>query len=121
MIGQNYVLLLLSIGYIISIAFVAFYVLETTLPLTTSKQLLQLLRSCSDQVTLRWAHHAQYHYQSHANAAIHRTLIDACRTMLVWGVDLVIFYAFNAPAFGEPWNNYSYLQACDCMHMCEPD
>jgi hypothetical protein len=32
--------------------------------------------------------------------------------MLVWGVDLVIFYGFNSPTFGEPWTNYSYLQVC---------
>ncbi len=30
--------------------------------------------------------------------------------MLVWGVDLVIFYGFNSPTFGEPWTDYSYLQ-----------
>ena len=34
-------------------------------------------------------------------------MIDALRTMLVWGVDLVIFYA-GLPAFGEPWNNYRF-------------
>lgn len=27
--------------------------------------------------------------------AVHRTLIDACRTMLVWGADLIIYYAFD--------------------------
>ena len=28
-------------------------------------------------------------------SAVHRTLIDACRTILVWMMDLLIFYAFD--------------------------
>ena len=43
-------------------------------------------------------------------SAIHRTLIDALRTILVWGVDLLIYYAFNSSTFGEPWTTYSPLQ-----------
>ncbi|XP_061183493.1 solute carrier family 35 member F6-like isoform X3 [Saccostrea echinata] len=42
--------------------------------------------------------------------AVHRTLIDACRTMLVWGVDLIIYYAFDKD-FGEPFDKqYGLLQ-----------
>ncbi|XP_071161412.1 solute carrier family 35 member F6-like [Mytilus edulis] len=42
--------------------------------------------------------------------AVHRTLIDACRTILVWVVDLLIFYAFDKD-FGEPFDKtYGLLQ-----------
>ncbi|XP_074658914.1 solute carrier family 35 member F6-like [Tubulanus polymorphus] len=42
--------------------------------------------------------------------AVHRTLIDACRTILVWIVDLVIYYAFDKN-FGEEFNiTYGLLQ-----------
>lgn len=44
--------------------------------------------------------------------AVHRTLIDACRTMLVWGVDLVIYYAFDKN-FGEPFDSYYGLLQID--------
>jgi hypothetical protein len=43
-------------------------------------------------------------------SAIHRTLIDALRTILVWGVDLLLFYAFNSPNYGEQWTIYGFLQ-----------
>jgi hypothetical protein len=42
-------------------------------------------------------------------STIHRTLIDACRTVLVWVVNLIIYYA-GAPEFGEGWGQYSWLQ-----------
>ncbi|KAK7481163.1 hypothetical protein BaRGS_00027596 [Batillaria attramentaria] len=42
--------------------------------------------------------------------AVHRTLIDACRTILVWGVDLFIFYVFSRE-FGEEFDKtYGLLQ-----------
>lgn len=42
--------------------------------------------------------------------AVHRTLIDACRTILVWVVDLLIFYAFDKD-YGEPFDkDYGLLQ-----------
>ncbi|KAK3597431.1 hypothetical protein CHS0354_040171 [Potamilus streckersoni] len=42
--------------------------------------------------------------------AVHRTLIDACRTILVWIVDLIIYYSFDKD-FGEPFDNsYGLLQ-----------
>jgi len=41
--------------------------------------------------------------------AVHRTLIDSCRTLLVWGCGIFIHYAFRTH-FGEKWNDYSPLQ-----------
>ncbi|XP_041353589.1 solute carrier family 35 member F6-like [Gigantopelta aegis] len=42
--------------------------------------------------------------------AVHRTLIDACRTILVWAADLVTYYAFDKN-FGEPFDkSYGLLQ-----------
>lgn len=44
--------------------------------------------------------------------AVHRTLIDACRTMLVWGADLIIYYAFDKD-FGEPFDKQFGLLQVD--------
>jgi hypothetical protein len=41
--------------------------------------------------------------------SVHRTLIDALRTIFVWGCSLFIYYAVNE-RFGESWNEYSFLQ-----------
>ncbi|ESO96502.1 hypothetical protein LOTGIDRAFT_159919, partial [Lottia gigantea] len=42
--------------------------------------------------------------------AVHRTLIDACRTIMVWVVDLFIYYVFDKN-FGEPFDKqYGLLQ-----------
>ena len=41
--------------------------------------------------------------------SVHRTLIDALRTMAVWGVQLVIYYRFSRD-LGEDWNQYSWLE-----------
>ncbi|XP_064622431.1 solute carrier family 35 member F6-like [Lineus longissimus] len=35
--------------------------------------------------------------------AVHRTLLDACRTIVVWIVDLIIYYAFDK-GFGEEFD-----------------
>jgi len=40
---------------------------------------------------------------------VHRTLIDALRTICVWGMDLVIYY-FIDKEYGESWNDYSWVQ-----------
>eukprot|EP00727_Mastigamoeba_balamuthi_P010867 m51a1_g6402 hypothetical protein (411) ;mRNA; r:232769-234508 len=40
---------------------------------------------------------------------VHRTLIDACRTVFVWGWQLLTFYCINE-RFGEPWTKYSPVQ-----------
>ncbi|KAJ7382373.1 hypothetical protein OS493_035434 [Desmophyllum pertusum] len=36
--------------------------------------------------------------------AVHRTLIDACRTIVVWLVDLFVYYVFHE-GFGEAWDS----------------
>ncbi|XP_058964706.2 solute carrier family 35 member F6 isoform X1 [Pocillopora verrucosa] len=42
--------------------------------------------------------------------AVHRTLIDACRTIVVWAVELFIHYALHED-FGETWDRkYSIFQ-----------
>jgi len=46
--------------------------------------------------------------------AVHRTLIDACRTLLIWVVDLFIYYVIS-PNFGEEWTQYSYLEVIGFM------
>lgn len=54
-------------------------------------------------------------------SAVHRTLVDALRTAVVWMVELWIFYAtqqtycspagqWNGQCFGTKWGKYSYLQ-----------
>jgi len=54
-------------------------------------------------------------------SGVHRTLVDALRTALVWAVELGIFYATqktgcspegreNGECFGTPWGKYSPLQ-----------
>ena len=34
-------------------------------------------------------------------SSVHRTLIDACRTTLVWTTDLILFYASYKHQYGE--------------------
>eukprot|EP00727_Mastigamoeba_balamuthi_P006180 m51a1_g2181 putative solute carrier family 35 member f6 (432) ;mRNA; f:100891-102551 len=41
--------------------------------------------------------------------AVHRTLIDACRSVFVWAWQLLTFYCINE-RFGEEWTKYSGLQ-----------
>lgn len=42
--------------------------------------------------------------------AVHRTLIDACRTICVWVTEIVLYYAVSNE-FGEAWNMpWSFLQ-----------
>ncbi|KAJ4454856.1 putative Solute carrier family 35 member F6 [Paratrimastix pyriformis] len=42
-------------------------------------------------------------------SSVHRTLIDACRTLFVWTFQLILYYATRGQ-YGEPWTPYSYLQ-----------
>jgi len=42
--------------------------------------------------------------------SVHRTLVDACRTLVVWGVDLFLHYAISNK-FGESLTKWSILQA----------
>lgn len=41
-------------------------------------------------------------------STVHRTLIDACRTILVWLTSIILYYA--GTPFGEPWGRWSPLQ-----------
>jgi len=41
--------------------------------------------------------------------SVHRTFVDAVRTVCVWGVSLILYYATNHN-FGEPWGANSYIQ-----------
>jgi len=42
--------------------------------------------------------------------AMHRVIIEACRSMLVWVVDLAIFYIFSHGTLGESWSGASWIQ-----------
>jgi hypothetical protein len=65
-------------------------------------------------VLLYWLSIAFYNFSSLAVAksltTVHRTFIDALRTLCVWGAQLVIYYAFNHTSLGEGWGKYSWVQ-----------
>lgn len=42
-------------------------------------------------------------------SSIHRTLIDACRAIVVWVCMLIVYYASKSK-FGESWDKYTYYQ-----------
>jgi drug/metabolite transporter (DMT)-like permease len=42
-------------------------------------------------------------------SAIHRMLLNTCRVVVVWVVDLIIYYRFTTYE-GENWDNYSFMQ-----------
>jgi drug/metabolite transporter (DMT)-like permease len=48
---------------------------------------------------------------TYALSAVHRTMLEASRTAVIWMIDLVIHY-WIAPSssFGEIWTNWSWLQ-----------
>jgi drug/metabolite transporter (DMT)-like permease len=44
-------------------------------------------------------------------SAVHRQMVDASRTMVVWGFGLFVHYKINADSpYGEAWTNYSKVQ-----------
>jgi drug/metabolite transporter (DMT)-like permease len=44
-------------------------------------------------------------------SAVHRTMLEASRTGVIWGFDLIIHYIVNPKvSFGEAWLPYSWLQ-----------
>jgi len=43
-------------------------------------------------------------------SAIHRSILEACRTLCIWLVDLLIFYAIKWNGHGEKWTKWSILQ-----------
>merc|ERR1712039_713225 len=46
-----------------------------------------------------------------ALSAVHRMMMDASRTMVIWAFGLYIHYQVDSSSkFGEKWNDYSYMQ-----------
>eukprot|EP00928_Gymnodinium_smaydae_P058586 TRINITY_DN41768_c0_g1_i1.p1 TRINITY_DN41768_c0_g1~~TRINITY_DN41768_c0_g1_i1.p1 ORF type:complete len:432 (+),score=53.33 TRINITY_DN41768_c0_g1_i1:56-1297(+) len=45
-----------------------------------------------------------------ALSAVHRTMLDASRTMVIWAFDLLVHQLDPSSPFGETWTRYSYLQ-----------
>jgi len=46
-----------------------------------------------------------------ALSAVHRMMMDASRTMVIWAFGLYVHYGVDPNSkFGETWNNYSYMQ-----------
>merc|ERR1712113_991864 len=44
-------------------------------------------------------------------SGIHRVMMNATRTMILWIFGLVVFYGFDSKLpFGESWTPYSWLQ-----------
>jgi len=44
-------------------------------------------------------------------SAVHRMLVSTCRVVLVWMVDLFIYYAIpDGKPYGEDWDVYSWMQ-----------
>ena len=50
-------------------------------------------------------------------SSVHRTLIDACRTTLVWSTDLILFYASYKHQYGERWGPDSWVQLVGFLTM----
>jgi drug/metabolite transporter (DMT)-like permease len=48
---------------------------------------------------------------TYALSAVHRTMLEASRTAVIWMVDLVIHYwIYPASSFGESWSSWSWVQ-----------
>merc|ERR1719469_655748 len=43
-------------------------------------------------------------------SAVHRCLLEASRTAVVWTIDLTIHAYMPESSFGETWNNWSWVQ-----------
>jgi drug/metabolite transporter (DMT)-like permease len=43
-------------------------------------------------------------------SSLHRTLIDSLRALVVWAVQLLMFYCFNSKTYGVAWTGNSWLQ-----------
>lgn len=54
---------------------------------------------------------------SKALSATARTLVDACRTIVVWIVMVSVFYACPGQGYGEPVAGWSVLQVCGFIGM----
>ena len=44
------------------------------------------------------------------SSAMFRTILETMRTLLVWVVDLWLYYGWKGGQFGEAWTRYSWLQ-----------
>jgi len=42
--------------------------------------------------------------------SVHRTFIDALRTICVWTVQIILYYTLHDPKIGEPWGKHSLIQ-----------
>jgi len=40
---------------------------------------------------------------------VHRTIVDALALIAMWVVGLILYYTTDGK-YGQPWNNYSYVQ-----------
>ena len=48
---------------------------------------------------------------TYALSAVHRTMLEASRTAVIWMIDLVIHYwIYPSSSFGEAWTSWSWLQ-----------
>lgn len=48
---------------------------------------------------------------TYALSAVHRTMLEASRTAVIWIIDLVIHYwIYPSSSFGEQWTSWSWLQ-----------
>jgi drug/metabolite transporter (DMT)-like permease len=48
---------------------------------------------------------------TYALSAVHRTMLEASRTAVIWLIDLVIhYYICPSSSFGETWSSWSWLQ-----------
>eukprot|EP00457_Paulinella_chromatophora_P008099 gb/GEZN01008126.1/.p1 GENE.gb/GEZN01008126.1/~~gb/GEZN01008126.1/.p1 ORF type:complete len:457 (-),score=55.12 gb/GEZN01008126.1/:18-1388(-) len=50
-------------------------------------------------------------------SAVHHTLMEGFRTLTVWAVELLLFYAFEQHQYGEAWSRYSWLQLAGFLVM----
>ncbi|KAJ6226278.1 hypothetical protein M0813_10968 [Anaeramoeba flamelloides] len=44
------------------------------------------------------------------SSALLRNIIDGLRTLLIWGIQILIYYSSPKSGFGEKWTNWSYLE-----------
>jgi len=47
---------------------------------------------------------------TYALSAVHRTMLEASRTAVIWSIDLAIHSFLPNSSFGEAWNSWSFLQ-----------
>lgn len=50
-------------------------------------------------------------------SSVHRTLIDACRTIVVWVSMIIVCYTAGSH-WGEPWDVFSYFEVIGFIFLC---